>query len=57
MFLKVDDELRLLDADNTGSTACVVLIRKEFGHLFMYCANVGDTRGVLNKNGVAERMT
>ena len=57
VFLKVDSELRLLDADNTGSTAAVVIVRKEFGHLFLYVSNVGDTRAVLNKNGVAERMS
>lgn len=32
VFLKVDNELRLLDAENAGATACMVLVRKEFGH-------------------------
>mmetsp|Transcript_26267 Transcript_26267/g.19721 ORF Transcript_26267/g.19721 Transcript_26267/m.19721 type:complete len:130 (+) Transcript_26267:451-840(+) len=35
----------------------MALIRKEFGHTFLYVANVGDTRAVLNKNGVCERMS
>jgi protein phosphatase PTC1 len=47
----------LLDAENTGSTACVCIVRQEFGHKFLYVANVGDTRAVLSKNGVAERMS
>ena len=57
IFKQIDNELRLLDADNTGSTACVCLVRIEFGHKFLYVANVGDTRAVLSKNGVAERMS
>ena len=27
VFLKIDNELRLLDADNTGSTGCVCIVR------------------------------
>ena len=27
VFLKIDNELRLLDADHTGSTGCMALIR------------------------------
>ncbi len=27
VFLRIDNELRLIDADNTGSTACVVVVR------------------------------
>jgi serine/threonine protein phosphatase PrpC len=57
LILQVDNELRLLDAENTGSTACVCLVRQEFGHKFLYVANVGDTRAVLSKNGIAERMS
>lgn len=57
VFLKIDNELRLLDADNTGSTGCVCIIRNEFGHKVLYVANVGDTRAVLSKNGMAERMS
>jgi protein phosphatase PTC1 len=49
--------LRLIDADNTGSTACVCIVRQEFGHKILYTANVGDTRAVLSKNGTAERMS
>jgi protein phosphatase PTC1 len=32
-------------------------VRKEFGHNVLYVANVGDTRAVLSKNGVAERLS
>ena len=55
--LQLDNELRLLDSDVTGSTACLAIVRQEFGHRILYIANVGDTRAVLSKNGVAERMS
>jgi len=32
VFGKIDNELRLLDADGCGSTACVAVIRKEGPH-------------------------
>ena len=32
VFVKVDSELRLMDAENTGSTGCVGLLRMESGH-------------------------
>lgn len=57
MYSQIDNELRLIDSDNTGSTACMCLIRQEFGHRVIYVANVGDTRAVLSKNGLAERMS
>ena len=46
-----------MDSDNTGSTACMAIVRQEFAHRILYIANVGDTRAVLSKNGVAERMS
>lgn len=49
--------MRLIDADNTGSTACVVVVRLEMGNKVVYIANLGDTRAVMSKNGVAERMS
>ncbi len=57
VFLKIDNELRLLDSDSAGSTACVCVIRQEFGHKILYVANLGDTRAILSKNGVAERLS
>mmetsp|Transcript_30706 Transcript_30706/g.22361 ORF Transcript_30706/g.22361 Transcript_30706/m.22361 type:complete len:139 (-) Transcript_30706:281-697(-) len=57
VFTKIDNELRLLDADVCGSTACVALIRKEGAHSVLYVANVGDTRAILSKSGKAERMS
>ena len=47
----------MVDADNCGSTACVCIVRQEFGHKVLYIANVGDTRAVISKNGQAERLS
>ena len=49
--------MRLLDADGCGSTACVVVVRRECVHNVLYVANIGDTRAVLSKGGQAERMS
>lgn len=57
VFVKIDNELRLLDADGCGSTGCVAIVRQEFGHRILYVANVGDTRAVLCWNGQAERLS
>ena len=57
VFAKIDNELRLIDADGCGSTACVALVRKEGSHQVLYVANIGDTRCVLSKSGTAERMS
>lgn len=46
-----------MDSDHCGSTACVAVVRKEINHHVLYVANSGDTRAVLSKNGVAERLT
>ena len=57
MFSTVDKELRLLDSDGCGSTACVCVVRKEGAHNVLYVANCGDTRAVINKSDVAERLS
>lgn len=49
VFTKVDNELRLLDSDGCGSTACVCVIRVEQGERVLYTANLGDSRAVLFK--------
>ena len=55
--VQIDNELRLIDADNCGSTACVAVVRQEMGQRVVYVANVGDTRAVMSKNGLSERMS
>ena len=57
VFGKINNELRLIDSDGCGSTACVAVVRKEGPQNVLYCANVGDTRAVLSKSGNAERMS
>jgi len=53
----VDDELVLVGASDQGTCACLALVRLEGGKKMCYVANLGDTRGVLNINGKARRMT
>ncbi len=53
----MDNELKMLDSDQAGSTACVCIFRQEFGHKVLYSANVGDTRSILSKSGMAERLS
>lgn len=57
VFAKINNELRLIDSDGCGSTACVSLVRKEGAANVLYVANIGDTRAVLSKSGAAERMS
>lgn len=57
VFAKIDKELKLIDADGCGSTACCVITRKEGSANVLYVANIGDTRAVLSKGGTAERMS
>ena len=56
-FEQIDKELKLMDSDQWGSTACIAIIRMESGHKVLYIANVGDTRAVLSRNGVEERLS
>ena len=57
MFEKIDYEIRLIDSDGCGSTACVCLVRKEANNKVVYCANIGDSRAVLSKSGKADRFS
>lgn len=57
VFAKIDRELQLIDSAGCGSTACVAITRKEGSHNVLYVANLGDTRAVLSKGGVAERLS
>lgn len=47
----------MMDAEHTGSTACVAVVRREINHNVVYVANVGDTRAVISKNGQAQRLS
>jgi len=57
VFNKVDDQLKLVGASDSGSTACICFVRQEKGQKKLYVANVGDTRAVLSRDGVAERIS
>ena len=57
VFIRLNNELRLIDSDGCGSTACVAIVRKEGHANVLYVANIGDTRAVLSKSGTAERLS
>ena len=53
-FLKLDSDVEKQDyAQDTGTTACVVLITPTE----IYCANAGDSRGVLCRDGKAVALS
>lgn len=56
-FDKVDNQLRLTGAQNTGTTATVCLVRRERGQRCLYVGNVGDSRAVLVSNTGVQRLT
>ncbi len=65
LFNKLDDEIKLTsESEYMGSTAVVVLICKERDYIspltsrkVIYCANVGDSRGVLISNFGVKRLS
>lgn len=56
-FAKVDDQLRLTGAQNTGTTATVGLFRVERDQRVLYLANVGDSRAVLVSSTGTQRLS
>jgi serine/threonine protein phosphatase PrpC len=56
-FLKVDDQLRLTGAVNSGTTATVTLVRREGSVRKLYAANVGDSKAVLISAAGAQILT
>ncbi len=47
----------MLDSENTGTTACVVLLTVENKERVCYVANVGDTRAVLITSSGFQRLS
>lgn len=58
-YLLTDGQVRRYDILQSGTTAVTVLITvdKSTGKRILYSANAGDSRAVLFRNGVAERLT
>jgi serine/threonine protein phosphatase PrpC len=46
-FKKVDEEIKGMNAENVGCTACIGLVINEGGKKYFYCANVGDSKCLL----------
>ena len=56
-FTRIDGEVRLLDSENTGSTACVAFLTIENKERVVYIANVGDTRAILISVDGCQRLS
>ena len=56
-FAKVDDQLRLTGALNSGTTATVSLIRKEGQYKVLYIGNVGDSKAALVSRNETLQLT
>lgn len=54
---KTDDQLKLVGASDTGTTCCLAFVRKEGPKRLCYVFNLGDTRAVLNIDGLAKRVS
>ena len=57
LFNTLDEKIRELNVNDTGSTATIVYIEKIKGKKILYCANVGDSRCVLVNNNGLMRMS
>lgn len=56
-YLKTDKQMGETQIQFSGTTCITVLIRKKNGERWLHCANAGDARAVLCRNGVAERLS
>lgn len=59
-FLKLDEEIKLMDSDNKGSTACCLFITNELNNFrkrSLYSSNIGDTRCLLISNNSFKRLS
>lgn len=56
-YLHTDAQIRRQQILQSGSTAITCIVRKEKDKVMLYSANVGDSRGVLCKDGKAIRMS
>lgn len=46
-----------MDAEDVGTTACLVFLRTQNNKRLCTVGNLGDTRAVLCENGKAKRVT
>jgi len=56
-FKKIDGQLAMLGAWNSGCTCTVAVARRQASGVTLYVANVGDSRAVLCGGGVAKRVS
>ena len=46
-YLKIDNETKLLDSSECGSTCCICILKKEGTDQRLYVSNCGDARAIL----------
>jgi len=58
-FAKLDEEIKFLDSENKGSTACCLFINNDlnFKKRYIYSANIGDTRSLLISTNGYKRLS
>lgn len=56
-FKKIDGQLAMLGAWNSGCTATVALVHRHDGKTRLYVANVGDSRAVLATSRASQRLS
>ena len=57
LFKLLDEEIKMLNVPQVGSTATIVFIEKKDGKKFLYCVNAGDSRCVLVSKKRIMRMS
>jgi len=56
-YLSTDSQMAVTQIQFSGTTCITILIRKEGDERILYSANAGDARAVLNRDGVALRLS
>lgn len=56
-YYETDEQLRRSNILKSGTTSVTCVVRENEGKRTLFCANVGDSRAVLCRDGKAVRLT